>query len=364
MDTLTHALVGSAVSDSWFRKRLGRVATPFALVVASLPDIDSFTYLVSPQYAWMHHRGYSHSFFVFLLAAPILGYIGYRLAGKTATWLLWTLLAFLCLVTHTLGDLITSWGTMPLLPFSNARISWDLAPIIDVFLTGVTATSFVANRILRHEKVDTFTNPLTFPVVHEHPRRRRMGDWFARVALCLVAVYLLLAVHQNWQTVRLARQQLAANGVDAVEMRALPYMFSYIAWTVVARDADGTLYNATHSTYAPQPMEFIRFPSAHGQDVADALATPEGAMFAWYAQNMHFATVNPEDGVAVRLQDRRFFGLVNPAQSRFIMDFARDDAGRMRQVESRQIAFEGLDVGKELRLLWILMRTGRAVEQE
>lgn len=359
MDTLTHALVGTAASDSWFRRRLGPVATPFALLVSSMPDLDVLAYLVSPEYVWVYHRGITHGFVPMLVAAPILGWLGYRISRREGTWLLWSLLALICLYAHTLFDLITSWGTMPWEPFSKARISWDIAPILDIFLTSVTAASFVTNHILRWERIDYFINPLAYPVVHRHPRRQRAGDWVAKIAVFLVVAYLLVGWQQNRQTVRIARQELAKQGVEAVEVRALPIMFTYISWDIAARDSDGNIYNAVYSSYARAPMRFIKFAALPQEELAPVLATRAGSLFAWYSQGM-FA--GDKEGERIRLYDRRFFTLTKPETSRFAMEFERDASGAMTGGRAAQRGFEGMDVREELRRLWELTRYGRDMD--
>ena len=356
MDTITHAMVGTAISDCWFRKRLGRVATPFAAIMGALPDIDSFTYLISPESAWANHRGITHGFFTMAVAAPLFGYLGYRISRKEGSWGLWTLLAVLCLFSHTILDLVTSWGTMPLLPFSNARISWDVAPVLDIFMTSVSGASLVANRILRWERVDHFINPLAFPVVHRHPKRQKAADWVAKIAVGLAVVYLLLGWHQNRQTVRVARERLAAIGVEAVEVRAMPIMFTYIAWDVAARDADGSVYNAVHSSYAPKTMEFTKFPTLPVGEVEGVLATREGGLFAWYSQGMYVA--NRVEGNRIRLSDRRFFTLSKPEQSAFSMEFVGEASGKMRYAGTAQGGFRGIDIREELDRLWNLTWSG------
>ncbi len=255
MDTVTHALVGAAISDCWFRKRLGPVATPFAIAVASLPDADVVTRLISRESFLLHHRGITHSFLAMIVAAPLLGLAGAALA-KRGGWKEWGGLAFLCLLSHTLLDLLTGWGTMPLLPFSSARLAWDVLPIIDLFLLGVTGASFVLNRLFRWERVDSFINPLVYPVVHRHPGRQRAADWAARIALVLVFLYILVGVQQNRQAVRLATETLARGGVEAAEVRALPIFLTYIAYEITAREADGTLHTALYSSYAGGEMRF------------------------------------------------------------------------------------------------------------
>lgn len=362
MDTLTHALVGAAISDSWFRRRLGPVATPFALAAASLPDLDVLTYFVSPEYAWAYHRGYSHSFFIMLLAAPLLGLAGWRIARKAGDWRLWSLLAVLCLFAHTILDLATSWGTMPWLPFSSARVSWDIAPILDAFVFSLAAASFLANRLLRWERVDYFVNPLKYPVVHSHPRRRRAADYVGAIAVSLIAVYLLIGWHQNRQTVRVARDELAKAGVAAVEVRALPILFTYLSWDIVARDGEGTVYNAAFSSYAPEPMRFTAYPTRDSEAIRRVLASPEGRLFAWYAQGMYVAESRSDGdggGETVTLRDRRFFTLLRPETARFAMDFTLDGSGDVKSAAARQLGFQGVDIEAELRALYQLTRFGR-----
>lgn len=359
MDTVTHSLVGGAISDGFFRKRLGPLATPFSMIAGALPDIDAVAYLVSPEYAWAHHRGITHSFLAIFLAAPLLGFAGHRLSRREGAYSQWTLLALLCLLSHTLIDLSTSWGTMPLLPFSNARISWDIAPILDVFVFSVAGLSFLLNRALRRERVDHSLNPLEYPVVHSHPKRRKAADLIGRAAVFLMLFYFALGVQQNRQAVRMAREELAKAGIEAAEVRALPLMFTYIAYGIAARDAEGTVYNAVHSSYAPRPMAFRRHPTASGPLVSRAIATNAGRLFAWYSQGMFTASEErDESGTTVRLADRRFYGLSRPDDSRFVTEFRFGADGEFLSGGGRQMQFREISVREEFARLWNLTWRG------
>lgn len=364
MDTVTHALVGAALSDCWFRKRLGPVATPFALAAAALPDIDSITFLISAQSTWANHRGITHSFVPMLLAAPLLGYLGWCISERRERWRLWTCLAVLCLFSHTLLDLVTSWGTMPFLPFSNARVSWDVAPVLDAFVFATTAASFVANRILRWERVDTFLNPLVYPVVHRHPGRQKAGDWIGAIAVALAVCYLLVGWQQNRQTVRVAREALAAQGVTAVEVRAMPIMFTYIAWHIAARDVDGNVYNATHSSYAPKPMRFVKYATLPPAEIAAELDSPDGRLFAWYSQNMYVTRRDGDGGVS--MNDRRFFGLGDPDNSSFVMRFgpAAEASPSAQRIGTARRDMGDIDIRDELRRLWDLTWRGSGAPEK
>ncbi|MCC8181047.1 MAG: metal-dependent hydrolase [Planctomycetes bacterium] len=376
MDTVTHALLGAAISDTWFRKRIGPVATPFALAAAALPDIDIFYAFVSPESVWLHHRGYTHSLLPMLIASPFIGLVGYLLGRRGAAWATWTLLALVCLFSHTLLDVVTSWGTMPFLPFSNARVSWDLFPIVDAFVFSVLAASFVLNRILRWERVDHFLNPLAFPIVHKHPRRQQWSIRIAAAAMILFSLYFVIGILQNRQMVRKAGRELAAAGFDAVEIRALPHILTFISGTAVARDADGAIASGQYSTYAPGPIDFRIHPANDGPLAREALASPWGRQFYWYAQGMVEAretapqsdasengegAENPaNDTPTVRLLDRRFPILNNPEQTRFTMDIHFDSHGRpiAGQADSAGRPTFG-DLKDELRLWWQLTWTGK-----
>ncbi len=363
MDPLTHALTGAVISDCWFRRRLGPVATPFALVMGAIPDVDAAAFLISVESAWANHRGVTHGFFTQIVAAPIFGYAGYRLSRRWGAWLLWSLLALLCLFSHTILDLATSWGTMPFAPFSNARCSWDIAPILDLFVLSLGAASFVFNRVLRWERVDDFINPLRFPVVHRHPGRSRAADVVGKIGVLLIIVYLLIGCLQNRQTVRVARDELAKRGISPVEIRALPIMFTSIAWNIAARTADGTVYNAVYSSYAPEPMRFTEHKTLPASELAPVLASPLGRLFAWYAQGMFTArrieSGASEEGERIALDDRRFFGLVNPDESRFTTEFtlAPDggvaDARILRRNPHYRVAMR-----EEAERLWELIWSG------
>ncbi len=366
MDTVTHALLGAALSDAGFRKRLGPVATPFALFTAALPDIDIPAVMLLGYHPWLEHRGYTHSLLPQLLAAPLLGLAGWLLAGKKGRFHQWALLAVICLFSHTFLDLATSWGTMPLLPFSWRRISWDLAPIIDLFVFSLTCGSFLLNRILRWERVVQPLNPVAYPIVHEHPRRRNAADWLARLVVILCAVYFLVAWHQNRQTVRKAREALQAEGIVPMEVRASPIMFTYIAWEIAAKDAAGNIHNAVHSSYAPQPMQFVKFANADDPAVEKLLSHPDAQRFLWRTQGMAVASKvkDDEEGEVVRFQDRRFFSLAKTWPSRFVHEYRVGPQGEPERIAVRRMGLTSQAAYSELRRLWELMWKGVVVEKE
>jgi membrane-bound metal-dependent hydrolase YbcI (DUF457 family) len=372
MDTLTHALAGAVISDGWFRRRLGPFATPFALAAAALPDIDILILrLLSPDNPWLDHRGYTHSLFITLPAAPLLGLAAARLAGKPGEWRAWALLALLCLYSHILLDVVTSWGTMLFLPFSNQRAALDAAPILDIFVFSLSLASFAANRLLRREKTETFINPLAYPAVHRHPGRVKLAGRLARPAGGLILCYLLIGWLQSRQTAEIARLELAAAGITAVETRAMPLLFTHLAWGVAARDAEGNVHNAVYSSFAPRPLRFVVQPAGNGPEAAAALASPAGKRFAWFTQGMFTAKTGevlpgdaPPPGAhsRVEIRDCRFFSLAPPWRPLAGIDVFLDSGLRILSVRERRASWAEMDLWGELARLRRLTIGGESGE--
>lgn len=139
MDNLTHGLLGLAVGA--LRRPDGggdtdRAVLLGALVASELPDLD--TLWPAPDEvmnALMAHRGLSHS----LVAAPVIALVATGVAkaifrgARMGPVYLYALLSVL--LAHLVPDLWTGWGTRVLLPFSADRISWDIAMVVDPFVT-------------------------------------------------------------------------------------------------------------------------------------------------------------------------------------------------------------------------------------
>ena len=119
MDSITQAVLGGAVSYAILGKRLGRRAALYGVVLGTLPDLDVLIDFGGPIENMTHHRGFSHSFLVQAIVAPMLAWIIVRprLLNEGA-FLRWCLAIFLCFTTHSLADLFTVYGTQVLWPLS------------------------------------------------------------------------------------------------------------------------------------------------------------------------------------------------------------------------------------------------------
>jgi len=139
MDNVTHAALGLCAGLA--ARRAGVPVLPAAvaaLVAGELPDIDLLIRSPDdPLVAFRWHRHFTHSLFLWpvlaVLTAAAAAWAFRRREGAGFAALLPVTLA--AGLSHVLNDACTSYGTLVLWPFSDARVSWDCLPIIDLALT-------------------------------------------------------------------------------------------------------------------------------------------------------------------------------------------------------------------------------------
>ena len=115
MDPLTHALSGAILARSIPKSPIPHRYVWLLVAVAMLPDIDFILKFFSDTTYLRYHRGVTHS----LLMLPIWTWLLYSLLPrqkKQQPLMPWLLAS--ALLAHIFLDLVTSFGTMTLAPFS------------------------------------------------------------------------------------------------------------------------------------------------------------------------------------------------------------------------------------------------------
>ena len=227
MDTVTHALIGTAIAEAGFRNSLGRKAILAGAIFASLPDSDIFMGLSSDPLAMLkYHRAATHSFLLACVAAPILGWISWKLSKKTGTILLWSLLALLGIFSHDLLDLCTTWGTEIFYPLTDKRYSLDALPIIDPLITLPLLGGFLLT------------------VFSKKFKARQIAS---SVILCWCICYTLTGLFLSNKAINLARATIP-QGFEVTNEKAIPNTGTILLWHVVLKDRTGDFYTASVSS--------------------------------------------------------------------------------------------------------------------
>ncbi len=287
MDPLTHAVSGAALARALPGKPLPRRQVLLLVGLAMLPDIDIVLRGFSDLAYLRYHRGATHS----LLMLPLWVWLLRALIGRRTGLPAWLIAAAIAL--HIGLDVITSFGTMVLAPFSDWRAALDWVFIIDPGFTACWALPLLAGLALRR-----------------HARR------MARLALALAACYLVLTFAAHRQALEVAR----AHAPKARAVAALPLPFSPLHWQLIVDEGSrferamldlapgwpdlGALFPARfRQRFLPAlpagQLQWQRFPRLHLPPGADK----DARFYLWFAR---FPVQLRQDSGGIEAGDLRF----------------------------------------------------------
>jgi membrane-bound metal-dependent hydrolase YbcI (DUF457 family) len=197
MDTVTHGLAGWLIARSIPEKWKGGHPKTVAAVVSLasvLPDADNAASLLGSEIYLRVHRGLSHSLPGILAVSLVLALLFARY-GKLKDRRAVFLLALLGQLSHVVLDLLNSYGTQILQPFTDTRFALDILFIVDLVFTGIIVAGIALSRA--------------------NPSR-------ARTALAALAVYVGFAALLHAGARDAVRDAALRDGVQVVSVQALP----------------------------------------------------------------------------------------------------------------------------------------------
>jgi inner membrane protein len=206
MDTLTHGIVGAAVAQAGVGGRLGRKAMLIGLGAGMLPDADGLIRSSADPFLRIeYHRHFTHAF-LFIPVGAAIAILPFLLSrwGRQH-WRPLYAAALLAYLAHPPLDVATSYGTLVLWPFSQARIAVDWISVVDPL----------------------FTLPILLLVVWAAVAdSRRIAAAAVGVGLC----YLALGAVQESRARSVQADIAAARGHRIERGRVLPSLGNLIVW--------------------------------------------------------------------------------------------------------------------------------------
>ncbi len=224
MDSITQVVLGAGVGEVIAGKKAGNHALLWGGILGTLPDLDVF---IQPLYSFVDglfvHRGFSHSVLFAAMAAPILGWLLYKLYHKKTglSFNRWTIFTFLVLFTHMLLDTLTGYGTGLLTPLVQTRFEVNSIAIIDVFYTLPFLIALIWVAFLRR------TNAKRYKI--------------ARNILVITTAYLGLTLVNKLYVNHTFQQQLKQQEYEIAEFRTSPLPLTNFLWMGLAKTPDGYL---------------------------------------------------------------------------------------------------------------------------
>jgi inner membrane protein len=238
MDTLTHALSGALLARATAPRAAtaGGVSLRRRIVVGALaaafPDLDFVLGFISPSAYLLYHRGVTHSIIMLPFWAFVLAWPFARLDPARPRWQAYFWVVAGSLGIHILGDLITSFGTVLLAPFSDRRFAFDTTFIIDLWFSAVIVAALVAGLVWRRSRI---------PAV---------------AGLAVLAGYVGLQAFAHGRAVEIGREYAQANGLSSARISAQPRPVSPFNWMIVVEDGDEFHYafvNLVRTARLPAP---------------------------------------------------------------------------------------------------------------
>ena len=296
MDPGTQALLGGAVTQSFFGKKLGRKAFWWGAFAAALPDLDILLgNPKDPTHTWIYHRGFTHALWFEIVFGMVLGFLVWKFynwhwGSPKKPLKTWMALFILALLSHPLLDVLTPYGTQLFAPFSRARFAINAMPIIDPVYTLILFLGLFLAAFFR-----------------KNPNKK---VFITSIALILSTFYLFFAFFLNEKAKSVAKHQLQSEGVQNYQIKSYPTIFQIFLRRVVVQTPDEiriafiTLWDPRYSK-RKIPWKSFRPPKHLGID--QIKQTKMGTVFTWFAMEQIFGKIFRENQkLRVELHDLRY----------------------------------------------------------
>lgn len=246
MDSVTQIVLGAAVGEAVLGKKIGNKAMLWGAIAGTIPDLDVIAkFFYDPITANELHRGFSHSFLFSFFAAPILGFLLFKVSSRgvgSATFKEWTVLFFLGLVTHPLLDAFTTWGTQLFWPL-DYKVSFKNIFVVDPLYT----LPFLIFLLLA-----MFQNRAS-------PKRR----WFNKMGLLVSSCYMIATLFLKWFTFHKFKDSLNYHGLIYEEMQTKPTPLNSVLWSATVQSASHFRVGYYSIFDDDKPIKFQKFAKNH-----------------------------------------------------------------------------------------------------
>lgn len=262
MDSVTQIALGAAVGGAIAGKELGWKAFAYGAAFGTLPDLDVLVHYADAVDQVTKHRSWTHSLFVMTALTPIFAWGLRKLHGTK--WVTTTLMVWLCLVTHTLLDSFTTYGTQIFWPMQSPPVSISTIFIIDLFYTLPLLTGAILGLVW----------------LNKRPNKARKSNY---IGFVLSHTYLLISVFFMLFIKDVATDTLVKQGITEEPILA-PTPFNIVSWRVLAKD-EQSVWIGYYSLLRPKEIEFIAYP--HNKNLASVSELSALARLDWFTQGYY-----------------------------------------------------------------------------
>ncbi|MDF2547008.1 MAG: metal-dependent hydrolase [Anaerosolibacter sp.] len=278
MDPVTHGVIGLAISA--FSGNPVALSNPVSLgcaIGAMAPDIDIIGKMWGDFVYLKHHRGITHSIPVLVgLAAIITGGLSFFYADFSSLQVFfWT---FVGCLSHTLFDILNSYGAKLLMPFTKKKSKIGILMLYDPVIT-VLAFLLIFNK--------------------------QNTPWF----LLLVSSIFILYLGSRW----LIKQQLMkfieiyySHGYKVVNVEMLPALLAFYKWDFIVNTNSHNIVGQINMM-TKKITERKKFKRPDQETIELFEETNIGKYFKDFSTNYHILRANEGDQIVLKSIDLRYF---------------------------------------------------------
>ncbi len=270
MDSLTQAVFGAAIGGAVAPQGARRRGLVAGAMLGTLPDLDVFIDFGGAVENFTYHRGFSHSLLVLVPLSVLLWLMLRRWwAPVREAPYRWLVLICLVLVTHTLLDAHTAYGT---------QLFWPLEPHPTMW-----ATLFIIDPL--------YTLPLLIGVLIAAVRpMASLSTTALRSALAISVLYIAWSWTAHGIVKSNAESVLADMNLDSAPVFLTPTPFNTLLWRVVVMTDDGYLEGFDSLVVDEGPMQFREYPS-NRRALDDASNLWAVSRLRWFSRDFISASV-------------------------------------------------------------------------
>lgn len=326
MDSLTQAVLGAGVQGAILGKYQGRKSLLYGAFLGTLPDLDVLIHYADPIERMTYHRGFSHSLLVLSALAWFLTWLirRYRPNPDYGFGRLFISI-WLALVTHTILDAFTVYGTQLFWPFSPTPQQWSGVFIVDPL----------------------YTLPMLGAVVYALLTRCSIEArrWIVGTLLwgCLYLAWGTYGQYYHQQRVQAALNQ---QGIAVHRIMATPMPANTLLYRVVAQSDDGQYIEAVSGWLDHNPPEWIALPQGLAL-IHSVPQSPQLKRLQWFADDWLRYDIQQNQLIATDLR----MGTTGRHLFRFVVA-QQDEQGQWHAIPTRRYPNHWEDNIEPLFLIW------------
>ena len=275
MDSLTQIVLGASVAEATLGKKIGNKAIILGAIAGTIPDLDIVTrFFVDDLTASVMHRGFSHSLIFPFVAAPILACILKKIYYKYSdvSFSDWFRMFFLAIITHSLLDAQTTWGTQLFWPF-EWRVAVENIFIIDPIYTLPFLTFLI---------LTAFQDKLS--------KKRRL---FNSLGLIISSAYLLVTLSFKGVAHYNIAKGLEENNIEYKDINTRATYFNSILWSSQIELEDSYIFTYYSLFDKSKPIFTKKFPKNH--DMLQPFIDEKKIQQLIILSNGHYLMTNEND---------------------------------------------------------------------